>query len=108
MKYFKANGKLLISAEYLVLNGAEALALPLTKMHQCLEVTHSNGPYHTWVAEDEKGLEWLNFKWPMDFKIEEKHSDKISGRILDILKFIQHLNPTLFTNYTKFKTKMNF
>ena len=38
MKSFKAYGKLLITGEYVVLNGAKALAIPLTKTYQSLNV----------------------------------------------------------------------
>lgn len=45
---YYARGKLLISGEYLVLGGAEALVFPLN-MGQTLHVTEHNAPYISWV-----------------------------------------------------------
>lgn len=50
MKRFHANGKLLLSAEYMVMFGSTALAIPL-KQGQSLEIQHTTDPEHfTWNA----------------------------------------------------------
>jgi mevalonate kinase len=50
MKRFHAKGKLLLSAEYMVLHGSTALAIPL-KLGQSLEITPSADPERfTWTA----------------------------------------------------------
>ena len=57
---FYGNGKLLISGEYFVLDGALALALPTT-FGQKLMVSHkpSFNPTLTWKRYDEKGKVWF-------------------------------------------------
>jgi len=47
--HFRANGKLLLTSEYLVLHGAEALALPL-KYGQTLTVEETNTKELEWIA----------------------------------------------------------
>ncbi|MGQ2982800.1 GYDIA family GHMP kinase [Flavobacterium sp.] len=63
-KTFYSNGKLLITGEYTVLDGATALALP-TKMGQYLEVeeTGDNG-WLTWISLDADDTEWYRDKLP--------------------------------------------
>ena len=53
MKKFYANGKLLLTGEYLVMNGAKAVALPTNK-GQSLSVKYrpSNNPKLYWKSYD--------------------------------------------------------
>ena len=57
----RGNGKLLITGEYLVLDGALALALPIS-LGQSLEFTYSKEASDTlvWKSLDNKGKEWVN------------------------------------------------
>ena len=61
---FYGNGKLLISGEYFVLDGAIALALPTT-FGQKLMVSHkpSFNPTLTWKSYDEKGKVWFESEY---------------------------------------------
>ena len=57
----RGNGKLLITGEYLVLDGALALALPVS-LGQTLEFTYNEEASDTlvWKSLDNKGQEWMN------------------------------------------------
>ena len=57
----RGNGKLLITGEYLVLDGALALALPVS-FGQKLEFTYHKEPTDTlrWKSLDHNGMEWVN------------------------------------------------
>jgi mevalonate kinase len=59
MPRFYSNGKLLITGEYLVLNGAKALALP-TKFGQSLEVNTINEKQVVWKSYDADDTLWLD------------------------------------------------
>ncbi|MHC1706643.1 MAG: GYDIA family GHMP kinase [Bacteroidales bacterium] len=59
-----ANGKLLLTAEYLVLNGARALAWPV-KFGQKLRVTPLNRPIIQWTSEDIYGT-WLKVEFSLN------------------------------------------
>ncbi len=56
---FYSNGKLLLTGEYVVLDGAKALALP-TKFGQSLKVVPSEGNAIKWVAFDCDQTVWLD------------------------------------------------
>jgi mevalonate kinase len=55
---YKSNGKLLITGEYVVLDGATALAIP-TKYGQSLAVTDNNEQTLHWVSKDHIGNIWF-------------------------------------------------
>jgi len=57
-KTFYSNGKLLITGEYLVLDGAKAFALP-TKFGQNLNISEGQNQEFTWKSYDEDGTIWF-------------------------------------------------
>jgi mevalonate kinase len=67
MQNFYGNGKLLLSGEYYVLDGALALALP-TKQGQRLNVTYSPSKHKVlhWKSYDDKGQLWFEAKFDVE------------------------------------------
>lgn len=65
MQHFHANGKLLLTSEYFVLDGAIALALPC-RFGQTLEITAHDLPLIHWRSFDKAGKMWFegHFHWP--------------------------------------------
>lgn len=63
-QFFYGRGKLLLSGEYLVLDGARALAVPL-KVGQSMTVTYSSSfsPSLTWKSYDQDGNLWLEARF---------------------------------------------
>lgn len=60
---YYAHGKLLLTGEYVVLDGAQALALP-TKFGQKMTVTtHQEGAFLYWKSWNVKGELWLDGIW---------------------------------------------
>ena len=59
MKSFHSNGKLLISGEYLVLDGALSLALPC-KFGQSLNFTEDSNGTLEWISKDMNDTIWFN------------------------------------------------
>ena len=57
-KTFYSNGKLLITGEYLVLDGAKAFALP-TKKGQNLIIEEGNNTEINWKSYDSDGSIWF-------------------------------------------------
>jgi hypothetical protein len=88
-----ANGKLLISGEYLVLAGANALALPL-KFGQGLEVKeHTSGVIH-WTSYNPLGA-WFECDMdPIDFKIINTNKQTTAVNLQKLLMAAQKLNTT--------------
>lgn len=71
MKTFHANGKLLITGEYLVLNGAVSLAVP-TKKGQSLMYNYKDENTLTWESIDVNGNKWFEAAFSAaDFDIIE-------------------------------------
>lgn len=110
MKGLKANGKFLLTGEYLVLKGALALALPL-KFGQSLEVET--------LDFDEKRLQWEAFrpegKW-FSVTLNRDNLVNISTddpdkalRLSQILQSVKQLNPKAFEgNDLSFTTRLDF
>jgi mevalonate kinase len=99
-KTFYSNGKLLITAEYLVLDGAIALALP-TKFGQNLIVEPRNNQEIAWKSFDSDGSIWfdemISFEEISNKILSENKSKK--NTLIEILHqgFIQ--NPDFIKNF---------
>lgn len=95
METFSSNGKLLITGEYVVLDGAKALAIP-TKYGQRLTVERTNATILDWKSYDENGKLWFAEAFAFDDgKIlnQNKNDNPISIRLMQILKAAKALNP---------------
>jgi len=90
-KYF-SNGKLLLSGEYLVLDGANALAIP-SRYGQSLEVTVSEKEGISWTSKDINGKIWYQneFRFAQDLLISNLKDDT-SLVLLEILREAKKLN----------------
>lgn len=100
-KEFYSNGKLLITGEYLVLDGAKALALP-TKFGQSLVVEQKSAPEIHWKSFDSDGSLWFETTFSfseiaVNDSLEKETS--IRNTLLVILQEAFKLNPD-FINKT--------
>ena len=59
---FKSNGKILLCSEYLILEGAKAIALP-SKLTQDLQVTECQNEIIEWQSFDENNDLWFEEKF---------------------------------------------
>ena len=103
-KTFYSNGKLLITGEYLVLDGAKALALP-TKFGQDLVVENGNGKTICWKSFDKNGRIWFEEILPFSeiinkLKSESQHE---KNTLIDILHEAYLLNPEFLTSSEGYK-----
>ncbi|MFO7745542.1 MAG: GYDIA family GHMP kinase [Psychroflexus sp.] len=106
---FYSHGKLLLTGEYLVLDGAQALAIPC-KFGQHLEVIPSEDKMSTWVSYDNKNHVWLNLNFDIKKLINQeiKGKDDIEKRLFQILIEAYRINPKVFTQNYNFKTQLEF
>lgn len=110
--YF-ANGKLLLTGEYAVLDGAKAICLP-TKLGQHLWVSESNknpkGMIH-WISKLKDDTTWLDAEISIqDFSVISSSSMEKGHIIAYILQEVNGLNPKAFNpnkSYT-FETTLDF
>tara|TARA_R110002012_G_scaffold186198_1_gene352853 strand:+ start:94666 stop:95580 length:915 start_codon:yes stop_codon:yes gene_type:complete len=89
---FYSHGKLLLTAEYLVLDGAEALALPTTR-GQKLTVKTTQGHGLLWKSELHDGSTWFETHFTLPIKDCAVPNGDIPQRLLTILQAAQELNP---------------
>lgn len=91
---YYGHGKLLITGEYLVLDGALALAIP-TQKGQHLTVAESEKPGIKWTGIKEFGDEWFSFQLNYEkFKtVSDSKSENPEERLIQILIAAQKLNP---------------
>ena len=108
---FYSNGKLLITGEYVVLDGAQALALP-TKFGQNLIVSEGKNNTITWTSYDSDESIWfesiISFESIITKEVFEE--DKIKTTLVEILHHTYLLNSN-FLNQSEgydIKTKLTF
>jgi len=87
------NAKLLLTAEYLVLNGAKALAVPL-KFGQRLSVDENNQGFISWQSIAHDGSTWFSGKYTLnDFSIIESSDSDTAKHPQRLLLAARKLNP---------------
>lgn len=103
-QHFYSNGKLLLTGEYVVLDGALSFALP-TKYGQALTIKELDSPVILWTSLDEKGEIWFHTSLQLEFlrnpdveipnEVENlfTSTDKVSKMLLKILLEAKRLNP---------------
>ncbi len=94
-QFFYGHGKLLLSGEYFVMDGAEALALPTT-VGQSMKVKyrHSYQPTLNWKSYDHSGKVWFE----SDYEFWHFHPIKSQGSakqdfVQNVLKAVRFQNP---------------
>jgi len=114
MTTFYSNGKLLLTAEYVVLDDALALALP-SKFGQSLSIESIDEKHCIWESYDADGSLWFKafFTLPdLDFLVDEPSSlnDNIAAVLKYILREARELNPLFLSDNQNIKitTKLNF
>lgn len=104
MQTFYSNGKLLITGEYVVLDGAISLALP-TKFKQSLIVEYIDDQKLDWKSFDEKEEIWFEATFSID-EIASGFSNPrndVSNRIIQILNAAKTLNPDFLNTKSGYK-----
>ena len=102
MTNFHANGKLLLTGEYFILDGAVGLALP-TKFGQSLTVEPSTEKGIFWKSIDNENKVWFEAKFNEQLEIIETTNDEVAKTLQSILQKSQI--PNLKSQIT---TKLDF
>ncbi|MFS4417546.1 GYDIA family GHMP kinase [Maribacter sp. 2307ULW6-5] len=89
---FYSNGKLLITGEYAILDGASGLAVP-TRYGQALRVKEQKEKGLSWQAKDETGKIWFQAHFNVDLEPTSSTDDAVATRLTSILKAAKGLNP---------------
>ncbi|GGE34639.1 GYDIA family GHMP kinase [Psychroflexus planctonicus] len=96
---FYSHGKLLLTGEYVVLDGAEALGLP-TKFGQHLQVIETSHQQKiTWKSLLQNNKVWLDleFIWNEKFQFSCATASNEAQKLIEIFNWIALQNPLLFS-----------
>lgn len=105
MQTYYSNGKLLLTGEYVVLDGAEALALP-TQFGQTLSIQTIHDAKIIWKSVDEKNAVWFEDIFVLsnnEVRNFVQNNNPISTRLLQILNVAKTLNPQFLSGSNGFK-----
>jgi len=110
LETYKSNGKLLLTGEYVVLDGALSLAIPTT-FGQTMKVSKLDESKIIWKSFDDKNKIWLD----AEFSIENKEiitaftpENDTSKRLFEILQAVKLLNPGFLNSRFEVETKLTF
>jgi len=97
---FYSNGKLLLTGEYTVLDGAKALALP-TRFGQYLHIEEGTGNVIKWASRNLDGSIWLDLEIPFSAIIgKDTKGTPEHKTLVEILHEAHKLNPDILNNST--------
>lgn len=107
MKTYTANGKLLLTGEYLVLKGAVALAVP-TKLGQTMAVETVCVPSLQWNAFHPDGP-WFSATLNLNtLEVLSTDDPSKAEKLARILTAVRQLNPEAFKPGLRFETHLGF
>lgn len=105
---FHSNGKLLITAEYYVLAGAKALAVP-SQYGQSLQYKREDQNCLLWKSFDQQGEIWYEGKFELENLLEKGvQKTKIGTKLTQILQATRALNPTFLSHGGQVDTHLEF
>lgn len=89
---FRGNGKLLITGEYFVLDGAKALALP-TRFGQLMRIDEIEEKKLVWESYDEQKNVWFKAEFALsDFTILSSEDEKVAITLQQLLLKVRECN----------------
>ena len=106
---FKSNGKILLSSEYLVMDGAKSIALP-AKLTQDLSVSKCDENSIEWQSFDKNGNLWYEERFIVvnNNLVSQGEENIISEKIISLFNHISKTNKLKSILGNKFITKLNF
>jgi len=109
-KEFYSNGKLLLSGEYAILDGALGLAIP-TSYGQSLQVTPTSSGVLEWTSLDENNHSWFSATFDLaNLKVVATSDEAMSKTLANLLLEANAQNPLLLTDSDGFEitTQLTF
>ncbi|WP_452221770.1 GYDIA family GHMP kinase [Lacinutrix salivirga] len=102
---FYSSGKLLLTGEYVVLDGALSLAVP-TQFGQSLQVEPIEDNLLIWKSLDQQGAVWFQCTFNLatnEILNQVENNHEVSQRLLQILQAVKRLNPEFLKNTQGYK-----
>jgi mevalonate kinase len=104
---FYSNGKLLLTGEYLVLDGARSLALPCA-LGQYLTIEENETNTVQWESYDSDQSCWFTGYFQIGDSITTGQKDPVSGTLATLLNTARILNPAFLQKGCTVKTRLTF
>ena len=107
--FFESNGKILLSSEYLVLDGAKSIALP-SKLTQSLSVEKFVDDSILWESYDHDENLWFKekFKFKKGKLVYENKKNSVSDKLISLFNHIHKFKDISNSLGKKFITRLNF
>lgn len=100
-----AHGKLLLTAEYAILDGVKALAIPL-EYGQSMKISGGRGCDIVWESLDENDEKWFKARISLyDFKPLKTTDERIADRLTRLLTCACNLNSDFLSTWKGMKVK---
>ena len=97
-KEFYSNGKLLLSGEYAILDGALGLAIP-TSYGQSLHITPTTSGFLEWTSFDENDKIWFSARFDLtNLNVVSSSDAAMAKTLMDLLLEANAQNPLLLTD----------
>ena len=108
MVSYRSNGKLLLTGEYVVLNGAKALAIPCKK-GQILNYESDESHLLVWKSKDEFGNIWFEAQFDINtFDVKSSTDMKLWNNLQKLLQASRGLNPHFLPHGGEVETILEF
>lgn len=109
-KSFYTNGKLLLTGEYFVLDGALALALPVRFGQQLKVAERPNLSGHHWVSLDHRGQPWFEGRFSPAGAYLSGSEEQVGRRLESLFQGIERQRPDFWLGKPPhhFETRLNF
>ena len=104
---YRANGKLMLTGEYFVLDGAKTLALP-TQKGQTLSISELSEAVLEWKSYDIQQNVWFEATFSPDFDIIQSSDISVAQTLQKMLITCRELNPQFTPFHKKIETHLEF
>ncbi|NND31309.1 MAG: GHMP kinase [Saprospiraceae bacterium] len=100
---YQANGKILLSGEYLVLDGALALGIPVS-LGQRMSIKESSGSELVWQSFKPNGEQWFTGKFDLfGFDPIKSSNPEIAARLKSVFEAAVRLNSDFLSKWYKYR-----
>ncbi len=100
-QHFHASGKLLLSGEYFVLDGALALAVPTSRGQKMIVGEGEPGFLH-WMSYSEDGELWFEGHFDLDkIQCRSKTDEHTVNRLLQLIQGVQQQKPGFWSSFSE-------
>ena len=107
MLNYRANGKLLLTSEYAITQGAKGLALPARFGQKIHYLPDLEGNSISWSSLDHDAQEWFRAEISLSLEVLSTSNEKVAKRLLKNLQIVKS-HSSLLDKPGSFKTELEF